>query len=59
MWAAKCLTKKQENVEYFDPTPPPPASQGEVDHNYHNRTGVMDTFTGGAGGIGVNHHGKQ
>jgi hypothetical protein len=59
VWAAKCLTKKQENVEYFDPTPPPPASQGEVDHNYHNRTGVMDTFTGGAGGIGVNHHGKQ
>jgi hypothetical protein len=60
VWAAKCLTKKQENIEYFDPAPPPVSeTQGEIDHNYQHRSTITDTFTGGAGGVGVNHHGKQ
>ena len=54
VWAAKCLTKKQETVEYFTETTPPPP-QDYSDH----RTTVMDTFTGGHGGVGINPQAKQ
>jgi len=59
VWVAKCLTKKQENTEYFETAKPPPVSQGEVDHNYPTRSSVMSTFTGGIGGVGINPHNKQ
>lgn len=56
VWAAKCLTKKQENY-----TAPPPQQDSEfvVDHNYDMRSVLSDTLTGGIGGVGINPNEKQ
>lgn len=55
MWAAKCLTKKQEN---YTPPPPPPDNE-VVENNYDMRSVLSDTLTGGIGGVGINPHEKQ
>ena len=58
VWAAKCLTKKQETVEYF--TPPQQPENRIVDNNYDMRSAVMDTLTGGGNyGVGINPQEKQ
>jgi len=56
VWVAKCLTKKQDTVEYFDS---PPLENQEITHNYDMRSVVSDTLTGGIGGVGVNPQEKR
>ena len=56
VWVAKCLTKKQDTVEYFDSLP---LENQEITHNYDMRSVVSDTLTGGFGGVGVNPQEKR